>query len=75
MTFESLKEVCDKINVTFKGGLLYYHKDRLTYSVALSARPRKSIPFRSPAAIPPPAALCKERLWTVLTLLQRFIKA
>ena len=27
MTFESLKEVCDKINVTFKGGLLYYHKE------------------------------------------------
>ena len=27
MTFESLKEVCDKINVTFNGGLLYYHKE------------------------------------------------
>ena len=27
MTFESLKEVCDKINVTFNGGLLFYHKE------------------------------------------------
>ena len=27
MTFESLKEVCDKINVTFRGGLLFYHKE------------------------------------------------
>ena len=27
MTFDSLKAVCDKINVTFNGGLLYYHKE------------------------------------------------
>ncbi len=27
MTIESLKEVCDKINVYFKGNLLFYHKE------------------------------------------------
>lgn len=27
MTFESLKEVCDKINVYFKGNLLFYHNE------------------------------------------------
>ena len=27
MTFESLKELCDNINVTFKNNLMYYHKE------------------------------------------------
>lgn len=27
MTFNSLKSVCDSINVTFRGGLLFYHKE------------------------------------------------
>lgn len=27
MTIESLKEICDKINVTFNGNLLFYHKE------------------------------------------------
>ena len=27
MTFESLQEVCDKINVYFKGNLLFYHNE------------------------------------------------
>lgn len=27
MTFESLKEVCDNINVYFKGNLLFYHNE------------------------------------------------
>jgi len=27
MTFDSLKEACDGINVTFNGGLLFYHKE------------------------------------------------
>ena len=27
MTFDSLKSVCDSVNVTFKGNLLFYHKE------------------------------------------------
>lgn len=27
MTFDSLKQACDSVNVTFKGGLLFYHKE------------------------------------------------
>lgn len=27
MTFDSLKEACDSINVTFNGNLLFYHKE------------------------------------------------
>lgn len=27
MTFDSLKQSCDMINVTFKGNLLFYHKE------------------------------------------------
>lgn len=27
MTFDSLKEACDKINVSFNDDLLYYHKE------------------------------------------------
>lgn len=27
MTFASLKEVCDSVNVTFRGNLLFYHKE------------------------------------------------
>lgn len=27
MTFESLKELCDNINVSFKNNLMYYHKE------------------------------------------------
>lgn len=27
MTFDSLKEACDKINVSFKGDFLFYHKE------------------------------------------------
>ena len=27
MTMDSLKQVCDKINVTFNGNLLFYHKE------------------------------------------------
>ena len=44
-----------------RGPLFTEGQLRLTYSVALSARPRKAIPFRFPAAFPPSAALCKVR--------------
>lgn len=27
MTFDSLKAVCDSVNVTFNGNLLFYHKE------------------------------------------------
>ena len=27
MTMDSLKQACDSINVTFNGGLLFYHKE------------------------------------------------
>lgn len=27
MTYDSLKEACDSINVTFNGNLLFYHKE------------------------------------------------
>lgn len=27
MTFDTLKEACDNINVTFKGNLLFYHNE------------------------------------------------
>ncbi|MBO7210774.1 MAG: hypothetical protein J6V44_07180 [Methanobrevibacter sp.] len=27
MTIESLKEICDSVNVTFNGNLLFYHKE------------------------------------------------
>lgn len=27
MIFDSLKAVCDKINITFNGNLLFYHKE------------------------------------------------
>ena len=27
MTMDSLKQLCDSINVTFNGGLLFYHKE------------------------------------------------
>lgn len=27
MTMDSLKAVCDSVNVTFNGGLLFYHKE------------------------------------------------
>ena len=27
MTFDSLKQACDKINVSFNGNLLFYHKE------------------------------------------------
>ena len=27
MTFDSLKQACDSVNVTFNGNLLYYHKE------------------------------------------------
>lgn len=27
MTFDSLKQACDSVNVTFNGGLLFYHKE------------------------------------------------
>lgn len=27
MTFDSLKQACDSINVTFNGNLLFYHKE------------------------------------------------
>lgn len=27
MTLESLKSACDKINITFKGNLLFYHNE------------------------------------------------
>ncbi len=27
MTFDSLKQACDSVNVTFNGNLLFYHKE------------------------------------------------
>lgn len=27
MTMDSLKQACDSVNVTFNGGLLFYHKE------------------------------------------------
>lgn len=27
MTFDSLKQACDNVNVTFRGNLLFYHKE------------------------------------------------